>query len=412
MATRRWLGRAQAIAQVDTVTVADTWAQNDTVTLTINQKSLVVTIGTLITTAQVATTVKQAWENQDLTDTAASFTPARGGQDIIEHAEITATVSGSVVTLTHDTAGVPFTLTVSETTAGDGTATEATATAATGPNFWDNVDNWSGGAVPVAADDVYIDNSSVSIQYALSQAGATLASLTIAQNFTGDIGLPKRNRSGYVEYRDDYLAIDATSVLIGRGRGSGSSRIKIDSGTVQTAVVVERTGGTAEDGLPAVIWKGTNASNTMEVVNGTVGVARFGGELATLTTLLVTNGDVHCGAGSSLNTVSNEAGNIECFSNLFSLTVSSGTVTVGGDATCATLNLNGGVVFYESSGTITTANVGGPNGAELDCSKDGSSRTITTTNLKPGGLITDPLQTITYTNGVAISSDVRSLSAG
>ena len=45
MASNRYIGRAQAIAQVDTETIINTWAAADTITLTINQKSLVVTIG-------------------------------------------------------------------------------------------------------------------------------------------------------------------------------------------------------------------------------------------------------------------------------------------------------------------------------------------------------------------------------
>jgi len=118
------------VNQVDTVTIADTWAQNDTITLVIGSTTIVVTIGTLVTTAQVATTLQQAWENLALTDASASVTPASGGQENIETSAITATVSGSVVTFTNDVGGAAFTLTVTAATAGDGTATEATATAA------------------------------------------------------------------------------------------------------------------------------------------------------------------------------------------------------------------------------------------------------------------------------------------
>ena len=130
MASNRWLGRAQAIAQVDTVTSTGSPAQNDTITLTINTKNLVVTIGEASpTTTTVALAIKEAWENETFTDPLNSKTPAGGGDDIAEHAEITATASGAVVTLTHDTPGTPFTLSVTET--GSGTAPEATATAAT-----------------------------------------------------------------------------------------------------------------------------------------------------------------------------------------------------------------------------------------------------------------------------------------
>jgi len=118
------------VPQVDTVTIANTWAQNDTIQLVIGSSTVTVTIGTLTTTAQVATTLQQAWENLTLTDGSASVSPAEGGQLNIETSQITATVSGSVVTLTSGIAGQSFTLVVTETTAGDGTAVEAVATAA------------------------------------------------------------------------------------------------------------------------------------------------------------------------------------------------------------------------------------------------------------------------------------------
>ena len=412
MANKRWLGRAGAVAQVDTITVALTWAQNDTIKLTINGKMVTVTVGTLTTTAQVATTIKQAWENETLADTSASVSPSDGGQEFTEHAEITATVSGSVVTLTHDTAGTPFTLVVTEATAGDGTATEATDTQATGPNHYDNVDNWDPSGVPVSTDDVFIDNSDVSILYGLGQSAVTLTSLTIDRNYTGDIGLPKQNAAGYVEYRADYLAIGATTITIGRGEGTGSGRIKLDTGSVQTAINIEGMGGAAEgSALEAFLWKGTNASNTLEVHEGTVGVARFGGETATIATLKAAGGEIFLGSGTTLTTVDNESGVIEIYSNTTTITNSSGTITIGGSATVGTLNHEGGTVNYLSSGTITTCNLGGPINATLDFSGDNSARTITTLNLKPSFTIEDPFKTVTYTTiNIGAGQDVRSWS--
>ncbi len=413
MANNRWLGRAQAIAQVDTLTIINTWATADTITLTINTKSLVVTIGSLVTTAQVAVTIQQAGEDASFTDTTASKTPEDGGQDIVEHAEITATVSGSVVTLTHDTPGTPFTLTVTETTAGDGEVTEATATAGDGPNFYNNADNWSLAAAPVATNDVFVDDSSVSILYGMGQSAVALASFTVSRNYTGQIGLPKQNVGGYVEYRADYLAIDATTITIGRGEGSGSSQIKIDSGSTQTAITVEST-GSPPSGLEAFLWKGTHANNTIENHDGTVGVAVFGGEVATIVILRNTAGDVRCSADTTLTTVTNESGNVELHSNIQgTLTNASGTILVGGSATADTLALEGGTINWQSSGTITTANIGGFNrGARLDFSGDNSPRTITNAvSLRLNGSIFDPLQTVTYGAGIQPGSGVELVSA-
>ena len=55
MATILWRGDSTPIPQVDTVTIALTWATADDLTLTINGKTLVLTIGTDTSTANVAT---------------------------------------------------------------------------------------------------------------------------------------------------------------------------------------------------------------------------------------------------------------------------------------------------------------------------------------------------------------------
>jgi hypothetical protein len=412
MANRRWIGRAQAIKQVNTITVALAWTLGDTVTMTINDKALVLTTG-LTGTTDVALALKEAWEGETLTDTTASYTPAGGGLDIVEHSLVTATVSGSVVTLTADTAGVPFTLTVSEVTASTGTATGAVATTATGPNFIDNVDNWDGGAIPTTGDDVYFDNSDVSALYGLGQSAVDISSLTIAANYTGEIGLPKTNPAGYVEYFGDYLEYDVDTITIGRGDGTGSGRIKIDSGVNTSVIKVYSTGNPAESGLEAFLWKGSDISNTMEVISGSVGVGAYGGEVADITTLDVTSGTVRLGAGFTAGaTITNHLGTITLESNATAITSGGGTINVDGAATVGTLTIEGGVCNYNSSGTATTVVIGGEQvDALVDCSGDGTARTFTTTTIKQNGRILDPLQTITHTNAIARGADVREVTA-
>lgn len=414
MAFERWVGRAQAVAQVDTVTIANTWAQDDTVTLTINDKSLVVTIGTLITTAQVATTIKQAWENETLTDTSASFTPATGGQGIVEHAEITATVASSVVSLTHDTAGTPFTLTVTEATAGDGTALEATATAATGPNHWDNTANWEPGVnLPGAdaSDDVVIENSAVSILYGLDQNAITnnLASLTISRNYTGTIGLPRQNAAGYVEYRDEYLKIPADIVTIGRGDGAGSGRIKLDTHDATAAITIVNTGSSVESPeLEAVLLKGA-AAVTLVVIEGSVAVAAYEDETAVVTSCFNSTGTIRLGEGitAGVTTVKNESGTILTYADITTLTNSNGTVTIAGSSAVTTFVLDAGNCTYQTSGDLGTLTIGGSSGATFDASQENSARTITTLNLKPNAEIVDPLNSLTYTTIVFDSTVQR-----
>lgn len=434
MATRTWLGNAVNIKQVDTVTIALTWAQNDTCTLTINGKDLVVTIGTLTTTSQVATTIKQAWENETLTDTSASFTPLKGGQDLAEFKEITASVSAAVVTLTADTAGKPFTLSVVESTAGTGTATEATSTSATGSKHFDNADNWSADTVPVDADTVVFDHQALDdCSYGLGQSAVTPNTIIITRGFIKKIGLAAINTDAgsgagqaYDEYRNTYLALgtsaDATDtvITIGGGSGNGSGRIKLDSGSGQVSMQVLGTGVAETVGIPAFLWKGTHASNVADVIRGDVGVAFFDGESATIATLkigfvdnILGDATVVCGDGTTLTTIDQSGGTLTTESAATTVTITDGELTLLSGAH-TTINIDGGTVHYRSTGTIITLNVS--DGGLADFSQDMQTRTVNNCVVYTGASIRDPFKTVIWTNGIDVTrckiSDLREIDLG
>lgn len=485
MATKRWLGKAQAKAQVTTITVGGTWSTSDTPTFTINDKDIVVTVGTDTTTANIATAMKEAFNGDTQTGTG-DHTFSETGDNIPEFDEITATVSGSVVTLTGDTKGKPFSITATDNSA-SGTFTPSTTTAATGPNHWDDAENWSGGSLPTSGvneqqtidlasgtasggtftatfsgqttsavdynasaatfqaalealntigagnvsvsgtdvntgyvvtftnslgyqnvaemtvnggsltgsspviqitttqagstgDDVVLDYSDVSVLYGLSDASRILNSLTISSTYTGNIGLPKTNSDGteYVEYRDDYLLIGATTISIGQGNGTGSGRIKINVGSVMTTVNVYGTGSSNESDVDAVLILGTNAYNTFRMRgNSSVGIAIFGGESATFATLDCSGeGNMTIGSGVTLTTVDWNANDLTTYSGCTTLTVmeDSGTVTIN-EGAITTLVVRGGSVVYNSTGTLATASVTGA--AILDFSQDPRAKTVT-----------------------------------
>lgn len=367
MATRTWQGRAKAVKQVNTITVENTWAQNDTATMTINGLDVVVTIGTLVTTSQVATTIKEALMGTTLTDTSASVSPtiAQGGAQLLgEFAEVEATVSSAVVTVTARTAGKPFTMTVTENTAGTGTATGAVATACTGPNFFDNADNWSASTVPITGDTAIFDDGSVSLLYNLDQNGITLASLIIRNGYTGNIGLPDINRDNdakpYYEYRETKLKISATLLTLGIGDGNGSGRIRLNLGTAQTTAVVRHNGTRILDNFPCIEIIGTHASNAITVSKGDVGIGYVQGEAATVDVLRVGHLDnidsdarVFVGAGVTLNTVSQDGGSlvIEC-AVATAYTGHAGTCTINGTGAVAAATIRGASVYYNTSGTL------------------------------------------------------------
>ena len=200
-----WVGNAQDRAQRDTMAVTGTWATGDTWTLVINKKSLTGTVGSAVSTANVADMIARAVDAANATaDLLGNETRNLGGQQIPEFNEIDADANGSTVTFTSATAGVPYTITRSEVTAGDGALGAITSVVvATGKNWLNNADNYDTGNLPIDNDTLHIDIGSVSILYALDYFRANNIDLTmnVSTNYGGQIGRPLLNPNGYVDYR-------------------------------------------------------------------------------------------------------------------------------------------------------------------------------------------------------------------
>lgn len=396
MATIRWRGDAPAVAQVSTATPANVEI-GDLFTLTINGKGVAYTA--------VAATVA---------DVVAGLVSAVANSSTPEFAEITATDTTTEVTLTAKTAGKPFAVAGSAANGGGAdtqTLTVATSTASSGSNHWDVAANWSTGAVPVGGDDIYLEDSDVSILYGLDQSAVGLNALNIAASYTGEIGLAAVNSDGanpYAEYRPRFLAIGATTVDIGRGAGNGSPRIQLDTGSGATSITVHASGTSAETDLPTILWKGTHASNILDVRDGATGVALFGGETATLATLRQAAGEVRCGAGVTLGDVQRSGqGKLQLESAVTTMNQSGGETVVLGSGAIGTLALDGGRLDYRSSGTISSATLDGVD-AVLDFSADLRARTVTACTLKRG-LVLDPHQTVTWSGGILPTAGVQAL---
>jgi hypothetical protein len=393
-----WKGDAAAIAQSTECTVGGTIEADQNFTITIGSKSLNVVAGATAA-ADVVATIVAVWDAL-----AAGSFPEFAGITIADNEDGSFTLTG--------TPGVPFTVTL-ETTESDGspsgseTFTQTTTVAATGPAFWSDPHNWSTAAVPVTGDTVIVQNSANSILYGLDQSSVVLASLRIDQSFSGTIGLPRNNPAGHVEYRPQYLKVQATQVAIGGGAGAGSGRIRLDTHSGQTAITVLNSGNPAESGARSILWKGTHASNTVTVNKGSFGAAAFAGETATIATLkqgyrtnVAGDSDVLLGAGCTLTTLDKTGGNLEINSNFTTLTHSAGETTIAA-GTPGTLTITGGAVRYRTGGTYTQATIAG--GGELDFRQDLQARTGTNTTLRAGAVLRDPAKTVTFTNPIALA---------
>ncbi len=200
MATIRWTGRAQAVAQSNLVTIGGAAANAQVYTLTINGKTVTYTATGTDTNATITTALLAALQLSTIPPEFQEISWAAGST--------TTTITG-----TARTPGKPFTCTTAAT--GTGTLVSSVLSLNSGPNVIDLAANWSTGAVPVNGDDVVLEASNVSLLYDLGNlSSVTLASLTINASFTGAIGLPETNTdsTAYLEYRAQYWQIKATLV--------------------------------------------------------------------------------------------------------------------------------------------------------------------------------------------------------
>lgn len=421
-----FLGDAEPVAQVDTYVVGGTVEAGDLFSLYANKKPA---------TAAATTT--------NVNTTCSDIATAWNASTIAEHAEITAAAvgSGGALTLTGDTAGVPFEL-EPETTESNGGAADAQTFAisaqvtAEGPNVWcaENFNGLSTGrrsALPGAAanDKLYISDSDVDLLYNLDQStvGNVLDLLCILASYTGKIGLPRKNVAGeYNEYRPRYLQIGATVYQIGYGDGAGSGRIMIDAGATATPTVRVYGSGTAADaGYHPIRFLGSNIGE-FHVTGGKVDVAKDEGETTTISTAHVSgNGELRLGAGvtiGSLHIGGNakvhlnwQASNITTIYLLDNATLylEGGQSNAGTNRTLTNLYVRGGTAYLNCHGGVITSTFIGAKGV-VDTSQGihkmsaSSTQVMTMTNatIDGGGKFIDPSKRISFSNGLIVNGDL------
>lgn len=395
MTTKRWQGDATPVANVWTLTPGGTIG-TETFTVTINGKTVSYTAESGDAVAEVCAGLTEAWNSTD--------DPAPP-----EFRELTAVDGTTLVTVTGNTAGVPHTITSAAT--GSATLVASEATAATGPHHFDNATNWSGGAAPANSDVLVFDSGDVPVKYGLSTS-LTGLTIKILDGYRGYIGLPDANTDGdyYAEYRTQYLTIDGATLIL--MDSADATKVRINTGSTAATVNINNTIQPA-DAEPIFLWKGAHSSNAVTVSKGSVGIAYFSGETATVATLrvgyidnLLGDANVICGSGVTFTDIDQSGG---------VLVIDSATATIGmidGDLTIlsaahASIDCDGGVIHYQGSGTCTAAIF---RGGLLDCSRDMRGRTFTDLALHKGSGLRDPSGTLTVTNGIDFHSGVHQLS--
>ncbi len=369
MATKRWQGDAKDIADVWTFTPGGTIASGSTFTFTVAGKTMVYT-STGATAAIVSAGVTAQWNS--ISD---PLPP--------EFREYEAVDNTGTVVFTQRVKGKPGTIAVAAGGSGSPTASVTNTTAATGKHFRTNAANWSDGAAPANNDVLVYDSGNVDCLYG-DLSSLTGVTIKVLEGYTGRIGLPEINGSGgnaYAEYRTKYMAIDGGTLEVDN---SQATRVRVAFGSTLATVIIRNTGPRNDDGMPAVTITGGASSSVAYITRGDVGIAFYAGETANFPTVNQAfvnrqDADANVVIGSGCSTITalvKSGGNLTNYAAVTTLTHHPGAgTTVQMAGAVATAVIDGGVLVWNSTGTLTTASVSGD--GFIDADQDPRAKTWT-----------------------------------
>ena len=292
-----------------------------------------------------------------------------------------------------------------EVESGGATITAAVVQAAKSPYDAADTVNWSGGALPAnSGDTVYFQDAPFGALYRASTAftGKTFDALYVRPQFSGaGIGLPKFAPSGYAEYLGGRLILTGCTVLdveIPDQAGFEAFRFNVGAAANSTVIRGQANGVVGQE---VVEWIGTHASATVEVYGGSIRIAPYIGDVATVSSLKMVNGVATVGSGVTLTTLDMEDSQADIRANFTTGTLKgtgSSQVVLRDSVAVTTLTITSGTVFHNSAGNITTLTIGP--GSTIDFS--GSDKPITITNqvqLHRGATFWDPNGRVTLSAG-------------
>ncbi len=272
---------------------------------------------------------------------------------------------------------------------------------ASGATAWSTAGNWSGdgGAkVPVTTDLAVIATGTQNVVTGVDQTGDDLGGVIMSKGFSGDLGasggrlilaadLVSHYGTGkmwlYAEDNATGLKVDRLLVCCG---DNGSADIDGDAAALTRAECLRGTVTFGLSPVTLVVGYKSNKPNdvtcTVQASAGTITTAHvFGGTLTTNDAVTTAN----------------------CYGGRWTHEV--GAITTLNVMTPGTFTLN-------ASETVATANVG--NGGVLDLMAEHTTKTITTLNIYPGGVVLyDPLATDTDPNkwhAIGTINDMRTRS--
>lgn len=264
---------------------------------------------------------------------------------------------------------------------------------------WATAANWLATGVPESADDVFLTMAAQAVIEGFDQSAVALASLNIDQSFTGPVGDAA-----------SYLQIGAAIVNIGQYLGwgvpQGSGRLKLNLGSVVTALVnIYNSGQSLDTNLPAIRLLCAKAANIINIMRGSVGIACQAGEVSTVGSIITgAEAKLWLGAGVTLTTLTKNGGDCRMECGATTINNYAGDIKTFGTGAIAAFNAFGGNVESNSAGTITAMDARGP--AVVDFTKSAVPRTVTALTLSNGGVLKyDPaIVTITTLTLIGINT--------
>lgn len=236
--------------------------------------------------------------------------------------------------------------------------------------------------VPVAGDDVYIQGSQ-SITAGLDQSSVELNAFRVLAGYTGTIGSVTQ-----------MLRID-----LGDGDAfeyAGSGRGYIDLGTAAVSPLVTNA-PTLAGGLYGLVLKGS-ALATIDIRKGGVLIDKS----STVTTInqaydsnRENDTQLKVPSGATLTTLNKTGGAAIVEVAATTINNDAGQLVTAGSGAVGTLEVTGGVVYPQSSGTITQLNAFG---GRVDMSRSRVSRTVTDVTLAGSGVVVYDSDVVTLTN--------------
>lgn len=267
--------------------------------------------------------------------------------------------------------------------------------------------NWSTGAAPVATQDVFLTNNTVSFTAGLNNATvASLNTLNVVMDYTGAMG---SNGTSNI-----YLQFSATTCnigqpIVGGGNANGSNTFNWNAGTNSSICNVLNTANSgATTGQAPVKILGSNM--TINLTGGIISVAALPTETATISTFTIANGQTgispraFIGPGCNTTTLTQNAGAVTNNSQMVITTAnvarSSSTLNHQGTGGYGTLEIdNGASVSYVGTGSISSLILTGT----IDFSGGGGPVTIVNRTLFRGAKFVDPSKRCTFTNNATFN---------